>query len=185
MCGNFGLLSLGKIVPVDSSVHAKPVAGVTVADDDLDKSLHESMQMVSNLQGVRVQGDHPAWAKSTYKSSTHGYASANEDMQESDDKAVSPLDILQSQTASTEVRGGQAGGYSSLEFDWVKKKSESRMDMMGEQTVAIPHQHRVRCVARKRYPLAADLAGLFLKSRSGKGLDGTGTLSGKSLIDLT
>ena len=175
MCGNFGLLALGPPRPAETSVHNKP----TVSDDDLDKSLHESMQMVSSLQGVRVQGDHPAWAKSSYKSSTHGFANANENFHDDDDKPVLPLNILESQTASTEVRGGQAGGFSSLEYTWVKKPAAGALGaVIGETLQAVPTSNRVRCVARKRYPLAADLAGLFLKTRSGKQLDSSGSLTG-------
>lgn len=59
------------------------------------------------------------------------------------------IQVLEAQTACTEVRGGQAGGISCLEFDDINSHESFNL--------------RVRCVARKRFPLAADLAALFNK----------------------
>jgi hypothetical protein len=127
------------------------------------------MLTVQSLNGVRIQGGLP-------KISLSAMAKASEAL---DDVAVLPLKILESQTASTEVRGGQAGGYSSLEYNWVKIAESSTFDALVQpKTVAVPTNTRVRCVARKRYPLAADLAGLFLKTRLGKQLSSDGTLTG-------
>jgi hypothetical protein len=75
-----------------------------------------------------------------------------------------PIDILEAQTAATEIRGGQAGGYSSIEWPPV----------LGDNVpVCKPISCRVRCVARKRYPLAADLSKLY-KSKAIKPTPGLG-----------
>lgn len=74
-----------------------------------------------------------------------------------DDKTptlLPPLNILEAQTASTEIRGGQAGGISSLEY--------RVMDEVNGMSVN-PRVTRVRCVARKRVPLSSDLAALYRK----------------------
>jgi hypothetical protein len=77
---------------------------------------------------------------------------------------LKPLRILEAQTAATEIRGGQAGGISSIEYTAPSSESayESRFASVREPTADI---FRVRCVARKRYPLARDLASKFLSKR--------------------
>ena len=62
-------------------------------------------------------------------------------------RLLSPLQILAAQTSSTEIRGGQAGGISSFDH---------RQDGPVIAT-------RSRYVARKRYPLAADLIKVYQK----------------------
>ena len=64
------------------------------------------------------------------------------------------LKVLEAQTSCTEVRGGQAGGISCLE------KFGARQDKVSVS--------RVRAVARKRYPLASDLAKKFASHRSSR-----------------
>jgi hypothetical protein len=83
-----------------------------------------------------------------------------------------PLTVLQSQTACTEIRGGQAGGYSTLEYlpsrGQLPHPHSQRLDHQeGPSSFPIadsipPKNMRVRMVARKRHPLAADLAALYL-----------------------
>jgi hypothetical protein len=141
MCGNFGLLQLG-IAPVAS----KNEDTTNRNDDnnqqpwsDLDRSFHESLHEVSRLHGIRVAlGDEE---KSEQYMSDHKNGRISE--------LLSPLVILQSQTAATEIRGGQSGGYSSLEYDNIDNNTNINK--------------RVRLVARKRHPLAADLAALYRK----------------------
>jgi hypothetical protein len=139
MCGNFGLLQLG-IAPV-----APKNENTTNNDDDIqqqkwtdiDRSFHESLHEVSRLHGIRVaMGDE----EETEHSMTDLKSGKNSTL-------LSPLVILQSQTAATEIRGGQSGGYSSLEYDNIDNN--------------INTNKRVRLVARKRHPLAADLAALY------------------------
>ena len=76
-----------------------------------------------------------------------------------------PLEILQSQTSSTEIRGGQAGGISSMEYE-VDGHAVTAEDSANKRNIVKeinPHCARVRCVARKRYPLAFDLRNLYLQ----------------------
>jgi hypothetical protein len=84
-----------------------------------------------------------------------------------------PLIVLQSQTACTEIRGGQAGGYSTLEYaastgrDTQVHRSGALDNQEGTTSFPItsgppPKNMRVRLVARKRHPLAADLAALYV-----------------------
>jgi hypothetical protein len=81
------------------------------------------------------------------------------------DCLLSPFEILQSQTACTEIRGGQAGGISCIEFDAAGNMSTIDDSSSSENKALIhgkhPRSSRVRCVARKRYPLATDLVNLL------------------------
>jgi hypothetical protein len=165
MCGNFGLLALttpviATSVDMDhsnSSFH-KPV----VAKDPLDRSLNESVHKVSKLGGVRFRDD------SLPPEPTKGV-----------DEKAPVLKILEAQTASTEIRGGQAGGYSTMEYKKVKKSYESHFDsMFGANYVSVATTHRARMVARKRHPLAADLSKLYLNHRHGSQPDPKSTVTG-------
>ena len=159
MCGNFGLLQLGittlvAFPEINDDVGFKKVASI----DDFDQlgmSLHESLHEVSRLHGLRVSRDAIDWNE-------------NDETKEVDtmtaSKSLSPLSILQSQTASTEIRGGQAGGYSSLEYDDVRRDDVTIISK------------RVRLVARKRHALAADLAALY-KQKGGRKPAARATLS--------
>jgi len=76
-------------------------------------------------------------------------------------RLIKLLDIIRRQTSSTEFRGGQAGGLSCIEFG---------NDVLNT---------RVRCVARKRYPLAMDLVDLFYdNAKKVPGYDATVTIIG-------
>jgi hypothetical protein len=88
--------------------------------------------------------------------------------------------ILEAQTASTEIRGGQAGGFSSIEYKMV---SCSPVDpLFGTSILARPESHRVRMVARKRHPLAADLSALYMKERKGRSPDPNATITGNQAL---
>jgi hypothetical protein len=82
-------------------------------------------------------------------------------------RILSPLQILRAQTSSTEVRGGQAGGISSIDHPQPPQSlgGRGRGDTKGAGQRAGPRAEvivaRSRCVARKRYPLAADLVEQF------------------------
>lgn len=128
--------------------------------DDLDRSLNESMHAVSQLQGIRCMLE-----PSTKK-----------------DVLLDPLKILEAQTACTEIRGGQAGGYSSIEYKYEAARSDSKFDdLFNDSYRDIPICHRVRLVARKRHPLAAELAQKYRNSRSSK-FAPSGPLSGVHLL---
>ena len=159
MCGNFGLLQLGITTLValpdsDDDVGLKILA----PNDELDRlgmSLPESLHEVSRLCGLRVSRDVLDLDGNDAPEVVHRTLAS---------ESLSPLLILQSQTASTEIRGGQAGGYSSLEYDDV-----------GRDNVTIISK-RVRLVARKRHALAADLAALY-KQKGGRKPSARATLS--------
>lgn len=88
-------------------------------------------------------------------------------------RLLSVFDILQAQTACTEIRGGQAGGISCFEYDNILTTFEGHhhkkimplnsRNTLGHTTISIkqPKANRVRVVARKRYPLAVDLLNLY------------------------
>jgi hypothetical protein len=113
--------------------------------DKAEKSLNKSVHEVGRLRGVRVLGKEN-WTKNR---SSDGllFEPAPVDVK----NMLNSLQILEAQAACTEIRGGQAGGISCLE---TVAPFEAKMT-------------RVRCVARKRHPLAADLAKLYQKN-SGK-----------------
>jgi hypothetical protein len=168
MCGNFGLLQIGLAVPIKSqALETKVIDDNGVLDhsfgkkqDSLDISLHESLHEVSRLRGLRLSDrfDNPR------EISEQSALSTKQSKNESIVKLLSPLVILQSQTASTEIRGGQAGGYSSIEYDGQGNKDVSM------------NVKRVRLVARKRHALAADLAILY-KKKGGRTPTTAATLS--------
>lgn len=130
MCGNFGLILLRQAqFQVENQIKSSSF--------HLDDSVHESMQRVASTHGLRV-------------ASTHGQESNElESICNSSVPALlDVIDILESQTANTELRGGQAGGFSSIQYPMDDSK---------------PLHKRVRCVARKRYPLSRDLASMYKK----------------------
>jgi hypothetical protein len=79
-------------------------------------------------------------------------------------KLLPPSKILQHQTSSTELRGGQAGGFSSLEYQSNNIISTFSNHNAMDEDYSTPTPVRVRCVAKKRSPLAADLTRLYLKA---------------------
>lgn len=123
-------------------------------NDLSDLILQESLHEVSRLHGLRVSTD--AGDKLQLDNAVEKIKLRS--------KLLSPLLILESQTASTEIRGGQAGGYSCLEYEGHLKEN------------MVISSKRVRLVARKRHPLAADLAVLY-KKRGGKTPNSSALLS--------
>lgn len=167
MCGNFGLLALstpiittsGELSQHNVSYH-KPV----VAKDPLDRSINESMHQVSKLDGIRF---------------------LDQDSSSVAEETVPVLKILEAQTACTEIRGGQAGGYSTMEYKKVKRSYESHFDsLFGAQFASVATTNRVRMVARKRHPLAADLTKLYLNHRNGSQPDSSATVTGNVTFTL-
>ena len=157
MCGNFGLLQVGvPALPAEQSLDGPDDPKPKSKRDLLDFSLHESLHEVSRLHGLRLPED--IEENPLPKFSAHG--SKNLSIR----SLLSPLRILESQTASTEIRGGQAGGYSSLEYEGIATN---------EITMKT---RRVRLVARKRHALAADLAALY-KRKGGRTPSDSATLT--------
>lgn len=164
MCGNFGLLLLRTSSSFNDDTVVRNVTvendiAVPTSDDlrdSLSLTLHESLHEVSRLHGLRVStdaGDKLQLDNSRDKAATN-----------LQNNLLSPLLILESQTASTEIRGGQAGGYSCLEYESLSNKN---------LTISTK---RVRLVARKRHALAADLASLY-KKKGGEAPTSSATLS--------
>ena len=151
MCGNFGLLILGQqLQHQQTPPNASASDNVDLLDQlsdgaktnhgpkqqELDASIHMEELEVERLGGLKLQ---PVESEENQRRSI----------------SMSPLSILKAQTPATEIRGGQAGGFSTMLYN-------------GQQLV---EQKRVRCVARKRHSLAADLAGLYLRAGGIGGVD--------------
>ena len=161
MCGNFGLLSLGEAPQASGATD--DFKKETSEEDDLEKALNASIHEVSRLQGGK-EVKKTTTAVNDKLDAEGGLSENPEDL-----LTVTPLSILQNQTASTEVRGGQAGGYSSFEYKYNRAKG------CLEQPIAT----RVRMAARKRHPLAADLAAKYLSARNGRQIDPDSVLTGE------
>lgn len=167
MCGNFGLLSLrpsGSVTDAASThpnelSHHRPK--IEEEDDLLDRSMNESMHRVSKLNGIRVRSDADLLDPK---------------------EPLNPLQILEAQTASTEIRGGQAGGYSTIEYVRISAAQDS--SIFDAPKINRPVNTRVRMVARKRHPLAADLTTLYMRQRLYKPLNPKSTITG-NLTRLT
>ena len=155
MCGNFGLVQLGAGAAMKTATEFNKPSG---QPDELDKSLHRSLHEVSKLHGLRVKGE-PNWTRNISHDGRY-------DVVDIPRTGILPLlTILRSQISSTEVRGGQAGGISTIEFKTkrVLSKFDAQFRAYSED---LPIVNRVRCVARKRYPLAADLINLYERKSS-------------------
>ena len=147
MCGNFGLLLL-------QQGHVASNEGLSATATDpvsagLDGSVHAVMQRVAAGNGLRMsEGEIDGASSHAAQMSGVGIAdintASNKDSKERSD-ILGVLAMLESQTANTELRGGQAGGFSSILYP----------------PTGAPLHTRVRCVARKRYPLSRDLASMF------------------------
>ena len=87
-----------------------------------------------------------------------------------------PLLILQHQAANTEIRGGQAGGYSSFEYTKCHNSKATTYEIEYNQ---IPDITRIRAVARKRVPLAGDLTAKYLQTRKGRRMAFDKTFTGE------
>lgn len=175
MCGNFGLLALAAAVnPLsndNASNHNPSFHKPIVAQDPLDQSINESMHQVSKSQGIRFRAD-----------------SVGDDVSARKEKPLSVVKILEAQTACTEIRGGQAGGFSSLEYEYVTKKEQgqSHFDSLFQASaVPIAKNVRVRMVARKRHPLAADLSKLYMHQRFGRLPDPKATITGIKTVTMS
>eukprot|EP01038_Epipyxis_sp_PR26KG_P011709 gene11709-15674_t len=190
MCGNFGLLLLKSTSSNDQKSHNHESAGNgsghddrsfhrsrtnlrgNVEDEALDRSINESMHQVSQLHGIRIRDTHQRVAFSQIPEHLPPIIETQHI------KLLPPIEILKSQTSCTEVRGGQAGGLSSLEYKLQHGENNSGFDAhFGVKSTLLPINYRVRCVARKRYALAADLANEYQKLRLGYHPDPSNSLT--------
>lgn len=152
------------------------------------KSSHGGLGGKSSHGGVGGKSSHGAWSQMKSSHGKYAIVVGGADNSENTDDIVRdymlpPLRILESQTSATEVRGGQAGGYSSIESKPVRNAAAAGEDINAvmPSTIATspsytPSNCRVRLVARKRHPLAADLAKLYQKTN--------GNPDGKSTITI-
>lgn len=159
MCGNFGLLWIGQHEGasgaqryLDSSLRSLSNVELNEEKDALGESL--SPKVIYKRLGDLNSG-----------LTSLAALQSTSDAKSQDESLMPILTILQAQASATEIRGGQAGGISSLEFDTLRPRSEfaqeSSTHRPPNRVPSRPHVIRVRCVARKRYPLATDLINLY------------------------
>ena len=141
MCGNFGLLFIKNTASSDTSTAKaeepkivspfayQPGVAVESSADALPLSSEDRQfrqRRVSFSIDVRDDDD-----SNSRTDSVHSMVVK--------DPLRNPLHILESQASNTEIRGGQAGGYSSLEYEKLKNTSPMAMHPVGEE-VNSPHQ---------------------------------------------
>jgi hypothetical protein len=141
MCGNIGLLLLQKTSKGDSAVVTNTISR-EAALDELDRHVHEH-------GSVSTASEHSENAAFDRVANT---------------ALVPLLKIIDTQTSATEVRGGQGGGISCIEY-----KDEMLEFITGENkgtglAKLHPSYTRVRCLGRRRYALAQELTSLFKKT---------------------
>ena len=153
MCGNFGLLVLGQ------QLQNQPPNAPNASCDNLEQLLDQLSDGARTNHGPKqAELDASIHMEGLEMERLGGLKLQPTESQHDENQrsiAMSPLAILKAQTTATEIRGGQAGGFSSMVFN-------------GQQLI---EQKRVRCVARKRHSLAADLAGLYLRAGGVGGVD--------------
>lgn len=179
MCGNFGLLLLAA-TPSDlersrrnqnsSSAFIKQYINHNV--DPLDQSLQRSLHEVSVTNGIRITR--------RIEDSIHlTDGNDNKPVQDEkrDIKLLQAIRILEAQTSATEIRGGQAGGYSSFQYEKVEASSAFDKKFGLGSCYNDASITRVRCVARKRHPLAKDLSNLFESKANDSSANGNITVT--------
>lgn len=82
------------------------------------------------------------------------------------DALKNPLAILEAQAANTEIRGGQAGGYSSLEYAKVKNTSPAALHPVGED-VNSPFQSSHSVTSSNHSRITGIMAAKHAAPRSG------------------
>ena len=174
MCGNFGLLLLGDKSVASASGSAAAATQSAQEADDMNESFNQ-LSEVSRHGGIRLAGKKKSKSDQfAPKNGGNSYTSVPLEVESrppfNPQTLLPPIRILEAQTACTEVRGGQAGGYSCVEF------------IGASESPTTPICTRVRLVARKRHPLAADLAKLFSKNGGNPGK--TSTVTGESCYDV-
>lgn len=150
MCGNFGLIMLKRaeaaadaLKPRMPRIHSSnEFKNKEIVSDERDVQYTNILQEVSKTNGIRIIDD-----LQTLVTRSRGNSMCSEDNEvKQRGELLPPLAILQSQTAATEIRGGQAGGISCIE-----SRTGTGIEEFNSSI------YRTRCVARKRFPLAEDL----------------------------
>lgn len=183
MCGNFGLLVVGATGTtgddVASNLHMSSHVVKKIENEvQLSKKSSKSSQRVKPVSSKDMSALDRSMGASIHKVSKLKGVQCQNGLAETDDKLLSPLKVLEAQTSCTEIRGGQAGGFSTFEYRYQQNNASSGFDAaFCAKTIAIPRATRVRRVALKRYPLAADIAAAYLKERYGKLPDTSGSFT--------
>jgi hypothetical protein len=114
MCGNFGIVIVGQPVTSGTTTQLDNVVA-PLEVPELDESLHRSMTEVRRTRGVNVAAD--AGTKiSNHFVNRKAEAGVSTDLDLKYLSILPPARILQDQTARTEMRGGQAGGISVMDY---------------------------------------------------------------------
>lgn len=134
MCGNFGLLFIKNQTGNDN----------TEPESDLhtDRQPFAPTPKPTNKNGFSaLDAEDASSSQRRVSFKTVGFAQET-DALDTEEEATSqatkndalknPLQILEAQAANTEIRGGQAGGYSSLEYTKVKNTSPLALHPVGE-----------------------------------------------------
>ena len=143
MCGNFGLLRIQEpLIKKRSSIAELLSRSRGKEIDHLDGSFHDQVEAVSRTGGVIIADTSP--------DSAHGAQPSS--------KKIGFVQLFTDLAALTEFRGGQAGGISTFEY--------TDKELMTKPSVA-----RMRCVGRKRYTLAEDMANRYTSLTTALGSD--------------
>lgn len=134
MCGNFGLLFIknqsGSENPEpESDLHTdrQPFAPAPKPTNKDGFSVLDADDAPSTSRRVSFKSVGFAQETDALDSEEEGTVQATKN-----DALKNPLQILEAQAANTEIRGGQAGGYSSLEYSKVKNTSPLALHPVGE-----------------------------------------------------
>ena len=137
MCGNFGLLSLGQqLIGPAPSPHPEPTKETFEQISSPARTKKEKKKKSNEMDiSRRLLSSVAATAYKTAEVEPKKPKKALTNNQNGVPALVSPLLVLEGQTASTEVRGGQSGGYSTIEFNGNYRNEPS------------PKSHNIRVVA--------------------------------------
>ena len=127
MCGNFGLLFIKN--HFDNTGPEYGDSGVTVSGKrkGFDALEQQEDHFVKNRKVTFGTS-----GNDTDDDEDGGELQSSIKVPAGNDKLRNPLLILEAQAANTEIRGGQAGGYSSLEFEKIKNTSPATLHPVGE-----------------------------------------------------
>lgn len=123
MCGNFGLLFVKNQASENVENDDAKSKSRFVTSDGFEKIESEENYVRNRTVSFSLPDGHADRTE-------HNEDAAFELPKQS--SLRSPLMILEAQAANTEIRGGQAGGYSSLEYERVKNVAPVAMHPIGE-----------------------------------------------------
>ena len=141
MCGNFGLLFIKNQSNKDAeqteddAIAAFSPKGVHPQDSAMAIKHTRKVSFHETDQSRDFSFGSAACSKKEYDEVTLQDVPEVEEPQSpaSHDPLINPLLILEAQAANTEIRGGQAGGYSSIQYERVKNLTPAALHPTGEQ----------------------------------------------------